>query len=191
MSLLNEFMVNMLNISDARLKEAFLKVDPGLFGGKYLDRPEPIGHSQTISAPSMVLKMLEVLDVSPNQRVLEIGTGSGYTTALLSELVGPNGLVVTVELIEELLVAAKKRIHKNNVFFVNGDGKEGYPEKAPYDRILVTASASNKGALSKLISQLSTEGILVSPIGGEVQFLYKYEKNIWTKLLPVSFVPLL
>ena len=154
--------------SDAVLK-AFLAVPRELFVAptyrdqSYADHPLQIGCEQTISQPTTVMLMLQLLKVIPGQRVLEIGTGSGYNAALLSEL---NGEVVTVERHLELFKIANDNLKKagyEGVFVVNGDGKEGYAAKAPYDRIMVTAAAQKLPL--KLKDRLSVGGLLVAPIG--------------------------
>ena len=157
--------------------EAFLKVPrelfvwPGMEAEAYWDTPLPLGDTgQTISAPHMVAIMLEELRVKRGMKVLEIGTGSGYNAALLAELVGPEGEVVTIERIPELVEFAKKNIEKagysSRVKIVQGDGTLGYPPRSTepiYDRIIVTAAAPR--APKYLLHQLKDEGILLAPIG--------------------------
>ena len=154
--------------SDAVLK-AFRAVPRELFVDtsyrhqSYADHPLPIGCEQTISQPTTVMLMLQLLEVLPNQRVLEIGTGSGYNAALLAELTGK---VVTVERHLQLVKSARvnlKQAGYKEAIVVNGDGKEGYISKAPYDRIMVTAAAHK--VPPQLIDQLSVGGLLVAPIG--------------------------
>lgn len=127
------------------------------------DKALPIGHGQTISQPSLVWKMTSLLDLGKNSKVLEIGTGSGYQTALLAKF---SGSVFTVERIEEFSVKAKKRLEKLgliNVQYKVGDGSEGWAENAPYDRIMVTAAA--RKVPSELIDQLKVGGKMVIPVG--------------------------
>ncbi len=138
----------------------------------YDDRPLPIGHEQTISQPSIVGHMLQALDLHHNHRVLEIGVGSGYQTALLSSLCRA---VYGIERIKALLDNAEKRLSKlgvRNAFLRWGDGGLGWPEAAPYDRIVAAATADDvPGALA---DQLKPGGIIVLPIkeaGGD--------QNIW------------
>ena len=154
--------------SDAVLK-AFRAVPRELFVDtsyrhqSYADHPLPIGCEQTISQPTTVMLMLQLLEVLPNQRVLEIGTGSGYNAALLAELTGE---VVTVERHLQLVKYARgnlKQAGYKEVIVVNGDGKEGYISQAPYDRIMVTAAAYK--VPQQLKDQLSIGGLLVAPIG--------------------------
>lgn len=127
------------------------------------DKALPIGHGQTISQPSLVWKMTSLLDLGKNSKVLEIGTGSGYQTALLAKF---SGSVFTVERIEEFSVKAKKRLEKLgliNVQYKVGDGSEGWAENAPYDRIMVTAAA--RKVPSELIDQLKVGGKMLIPVG--------------------------
>lgn len=127
------------------------------------DIPFSIGYGQTISQPSLVLEMTILLDVNKDSKVLEIGTGSGYQAALLAMA---SKEVYTVERIEELLIKAKKRLIDGgyeNIKFELGDGSQGWEEYAPYDRIMVTASASSLP--EKLIDQLAPNGKMVIPVG--------------------------
>ena len=154
--------------NDAVLK-AFLEVprelfvDPTYRDQSYADRPLQIGCEQTISQPTTVMLMLQLLKVIPGQRVLEIGTGSGYNAALLAELTGE---VVTVERHLELVKIANDNLKKagyEDVIVVKGDGKKGYSAHAPFDRIIVTAAAQK--VPQQLKDQLSLGGLLVAPIG--------------------------
>lgn len=138
----------------------------------YIDEPLPIGFGQTISAIHMVAIMTEELDPEPGNIVLEIGTGSGYQAAVLAEIVAkqdPNrrGHVYTVERIPELAEFAKKNLERTGyieyVTVIVGDGTKGYPEKAPYDRIIVTAAAPE--VPKPLLKQLRVGGKLVIPVG--------------------------
>ena len=127
------------------------------------DTPFPIGYGQTISQPSLVLEMTILLDVDKDSKVLEIGTGSGYQAALLSKACKE---LYTVERIEELFVKVKERLTNggyNNIKFKLGDGSLGWEENAPYDRIIVTASATSLP--EKLVDQLSPNGKMVIPVG--------------------------
>ena len=154
--------------SDPVLK-AFLAVPRELFvdhsyrDQSYADHPLPIGCEQTISQPTTVMLLLQLLELLPGQRVLEIGAGSGYNAALLAEL---SGLVFTVERHKQLVKIAKgnlKQAGYEDVIVVNGDGKQGYASEGPYDRIMVTAAAHQ--VPQKLKDQLSIGGLLVAPIG--------------------------
>ncbi len=190
--------------SDAATALAMEKIDRGLFvpealrSSAYEDRPLPIGHGQTISAPGIVALMCWKLDVKEGMRVLEVGTGSGYQTAILAELVGERGRVVTTERIPELVENAKENIAKlpkhggyKNIEFLCCDGTLGAPERAPYDRISVTAAAPS--IPEPLVSQLAPEGKLIVPVGKYFQDLLLYDKKSGAiiNLLPVVFVPLL
>jgi len=140
-----------------------LFVDPSYRHQSYADHPLPIGCEQTISQPTTVMMMLQLLEVLPDQRVLEIGTGSGYNAALLAELTGE---VVTLERHLQLVKIAKENLKQagyKDVIVVNGDGKQGYASQAPYDRIMVTAAAHK--VPPQLKDQLSIGGLLVAPIG--------------------------
>lgn len=128
----------------------------------HLDRPIPIGFGQTISQPTLVLNMTLELNLNKNSKVLEIGTGSGYQTALLSPF---SKEVYTIERIKALHLQAKKRLQNDytNVHFKLGDGSLGWKEHAPYDRIMVTASASD--VPQELLDQLDKNGRMIIPIG--------------------------
>ena len=158
------------------------------------DEAVPIGHEQTISQPSLVLEMTLALDLQPQSRVLEIGTGSGFQTALLAAF---SDEVYTVERIEELHVRAKERLADagfSNIFFKLDDGSEGWEEFAPYDRIMVTAAASE--VPKELADQLANEGKMIIPVGSSlIQELRLIEKDAHGKLFStllneVRFVPL-
>ena len=154
--------------SDPVLK-AFLAVPRELFvdhsfrNQSYSDHPLPIGCEQTISQPTTVMLMLQLLELLPGQRVLEICAGSGYNAALLAEL---SGIVVTVERHKQLVKIAQENLKQagyEDVIVVYGDGKQGYALEGPYDRIMVTAAAHQ--IPQKLKDQLSIGGLLVAPIG--------------------------
>jgi protein-L-isoaspartate(D-aspartate) O-methyltransferase len=157
--------------------------------------PLPIGYGQTISQPFIVALMTDLLEVSRTDKVLEIGTGSGYQTAILSLLAER---VYTVEVIEELSAEAAARFKKldyPNIHVKTGNGYEGWSEQAPYDGIIVTAAAPY--IPEPLIEQLKTGGRLVIPVGRpfehqELIVLEKKEKgaNKISKILDVAFVPL-
>ncbi|MGI6084115.1 MAG: protein-L-isoaspartate(D-aspartate) O-methyltransferase [Acetivibrionales bacterium] len=128
-----------------------------------LDEPLPIGFGQTISQPSLVLEMTRLLAPEKDSRVLEIGTGSGFQTAILAKM---SAKVFTVERIDKLMEKAKKRLDSlnfSNIFFKVGDGSKGWQEHAPYDRIMVTAAA--RVLPDDLVNQLATGGRMVIPIG--------------------------
>lgn len=130
----------------------------------YHDRPAPIDCGQTISQPTVVAMMTEALSVEPHHRVLEIGTGSGYQAAVLALLAGK---VFTVERHPRLAsVAAERLAHLGlDVAVRTGDGSEGWPEEAPFDRIIITAAG--EAVPEALVRQLAPDGVLVAPIGPE------------------------
>jgi len=159
-------------------REVFVPEDQRPFA--YEDRPLPIGFGQTISAPSVVARMTELLQVRKGQKVLEVGTGSGYQASILAWLVGEKGHVWTIERIPELAARAKGAIESiglgDRVTVIVGDGSLGYPEAAPYDRVIVTAAAPRPP--HSLLSQLSVNGRMVIPIGGRSsQVLTVFEKK--------------
>lgn len=138
-------------------------VAPGLTIDAYADRPLPIGSGQTISQPFLVARMTELLEPQWDHRVLEIGTGSGYQTAILAELVRE---VVSIERRAELAQGAEERLRGlgiKNVRVVVGDGTAGYPERAPYDGILVTAATPQ--VPEPLKEQCALGGRIVAPVG--------------------------
>jgi protein-L-isoaspartate(D-aspartate) O-methyltransferase len=169
-------------------------VTADLVGQAYADRALPIACGQTISQPYLVAYMTEQLELRPHHRVLEVGTGSGYQAAVLSKLVQE---VVSIERYRTLADEAKKRLTAigcDNVQIVVGDGFLGVREKAPFDRIIVTAAVEE--APQALIDQLAVGGIMLVPIGPQrgVQHIVKLTKSEdWVArddLIPVRFVPL-
>ena len=160
----------------------------------YGDRALPIDCKQTISQPYMVALMTEVLEIQGSERVLEVGTGSGYQTAVLAELAAE---VVTIERHPKLSLAAQQILGKlsyKNIEFITGDGSLGHEPGAPYDRIMITAAASE--CPPALLEQLHEQGILVGPFGGrQSQMLQRVEKRIgvadhWNDVCACRFVPL-
>jgi protein-L-isoaspartate(D-aspartate) O-methyltransferase len=161
----------------------------------YANRPLPIGMGQTISQPFIVALMTDLMDVKPGDRVLEIGTGSGYQAALLAELAGT---VYTIEIVETLAREAAERLKRlgyRNVETRIGDGYKGWPEHAPFDSIMVTAAP--REVPQPLIDQLKPGGRLVVPVGGQAagQSLLLIEKQpdgriTRRNILAVRFVPL-
>jgi protein-L-isoaspartate(D-aspartate) O-methyltransferase len=156
------------------------------------DHPVPIGHGQTISQPYIVGYMTEALRLEPQHRVLEIGTGCGYQTAVLAELAAE---IYSIELIPELSDRARGTIQAlgyRNVTIRTGDGYHGWPEHAPFDRIIGAAAAS--AVPSALIDQLADGGILVMPVGvadQELRVLRKRGTSVDTLgTLAVRFVPM-
>jgi len=161
----------------------------------YANRPLSIGHGQTISQPYIVALMTVLLELEPSYRALEVGTGCGYQTAILAELVDQ---VFTIEVVSELAAKAKEKLNYlgyNTIDFRTGNGRQGWLEKAPFQAILVTA-ASGSIPLA-LVDQLDLGGRMVIPIGSQegtqnLVVLAKNETGDITKneVLPVSFVPL-
>jgi protein-L-isoaspartate(D-aspartate) O-methyltransferase len=170
-------------------------VPEGRRGEAYDDGPLPVGQGQTISQPYIVAYMTEVIDPRPGQKVLEVGTGSGYQAAVLAELVGE---VYTIELLPELAKAAEKRLQRlgfRNVHVKAGDGYLGWPEKGPFDAVVVTCGA--KEVPEPLFKQLKPGGKMVIPVGAAWA---EQTLRVITRgpggtrevrdLLPVRFVPL-
>jgi len=161
----------------------------------YSDNPLPIGHQQTISQPYIVAYMTEHLQVSKSHNVLEIGTGSGYQAAILAEMAHH---VFTIEIIPELAESAEKVLMElgyENITVRTGDGYKGWPEEAPFDRIMVTAAPNE--IPEKLVEQLAPNGRMILPVGGSIfaQYLWLVQKDkegIVTKekILAVRFVPM-
>jgi protein-L-isoaspartate(D-aspartate) O-methyltransferase len=186
-------------ISDPRVLEAMGKVPRHLFvpgdyqDSAYDDRPLPIGEGQTISQPYMVAIMTQSLELKGRERVLEIGTGSGYQAAVLAEL---SREVYTMERIPGLTQKAQKVLREQihmNIFFRTGDGSKGWPEEAPFDGIIVTAGAPEIPQTFK--SQLADGGRLVIPTGTRyTQTLYKLTREgdqfIEEDITGCVFVPL-
>ncbi len=159
-------------IVDKRLIKAFEAVpredfiSPDYVGEAYGDYPLPIGYGQTISQPSTIMIMTEALELRPGDKVLEIGTGCGYQAAILAKMAGPDGKVITTEIIPELAELAKsnlERIYIKNVEVIPVDGSGGFPAYAPYDRIIVTAACPEIPHV--LVEQLKEEGVIVAPVG--------------------------
>jgi len=160
----------------------------------YSDGPVAIGYQQTISQPYIVGFMTELLEIKPSDKILEIGTGSGYQTAVLAEMASE---VYTVEILPELHERAKQVLSElgyENVCYKLGDGTLGWPEHAPYDKVIVTAS-SEKEDLPILQAQLNEGGVMMIPIGVQNQALIKLTKRngslIRQNMLSVRFVPLI
>jgi len=172
-------------------REFFIPADVKSFS--YENSPLPIGYSQTISQPFIVAYMTEKLNINKNDRVLEIGTGSGFQAAILSYLAKE---VYTVERIKELYEKARDRFKElkiRNVKIKLGDGKEGWKKYSPFDKIMVTAAG--KEMPYSLLEQLKDGGVAIAPLGEYVQHLYIFKKegNEIKKIrdIAVSFVPLI
>ncbi len=186
-------------IKDPRVLEALRKVPRHEFvlpAEKFLayeDSPLPIGHGQTISQPFIVGLMTELLEPEPEDRVYELGTGSGYQAAVLAELVKD---VYTVEIVEPLYREAKARLERlgyRNVQVRYGDGSKGWPEEAPFDKMIVTAAGIK--IPEALITQLKEGGRIVMPVGEpqEQVLVVGIKENNALKTfqsIPVRFVPL-
>ena len=173
------------------LRHKFVPTD--MMERAYDDSPLPIGYGQTISQPYIVAYMTAVINPEPGQKVLEIGTGSGYQAAVLAEIVDE---VYTIEIITELYSSAKKRLDDlgyKNITCINADGYYGIKKAAPFDAIVVTAASEH--IPPPLIEQLKDGGKMIIPVGSPFlnQTLILVEKNgeeiITTSLLPVRFVP--
>jgi protein-L-isoaspartate(D-aspartate) O-methyltransferase len=182
-------------LESLRVTPRELFMPPYARGLAYEDRPAPIGYGQTISQPFIVAFMTETLDVGKDHRVLEIGTGSGYQAAVLSPLANA---VYTIEIVPQLAKSASETLQRlgyRNVFVLEGDGYKGWPEKAPFDRIILTAAPEQLPQI--LVDQLKPGGKLVAPVGGSGvrQDLRLVEKAADGKVtsrpvLPVMFVPM-
>jgi len=168
-------------------------VAPDFAAHAYEDRPLPIGYGQTISQPYIVGYMTDLLDVSSYHRVLEIGTGSGYQAAILGRLARD---VYTIEIVGELAREAAqllKDLGFSNVYVRDGDGYAGWPEQAPFDRIIVTAAAPQ--IPQPLVDQLAPGGRLLIPVGEvhDTQWITIVDKTaagiVQRKTIPVAFVP--
>ncbi len=186
-------------IKDEKVLRAMYDVPRHLFAQghdvntAYADTPLPIGEGQTISQPYIVAYMTEVALLKPEDKVLEIGTGSGYQAAILSKIVKD---VYTIEIIEKLGNNAE-RIFKengyNNIHVKIGDGYKGWPEEAPFDAIVITAAPEQ--IPQGLIKQLKIDGRMIVPVGTYIQELMRITRTkngaLTEKLLPVRFVPMI
>ena len=195
-----EMQIRGRGVQDPGVLKAMLKVPREIFvpdsekSRSYYDGPLGIGHGQTISQPYIVAYMTELMELQGQEKVLEIGTGSGYQTAILAEL---SARIFTIEVIDKLGKRAEEllvdRLNYSNIHFRIGNGREGWPEEAPFDRIMLTAAPQDFPEL--LFLQLKENGIAVAPVGGFYQSMVRYRKvnhkvNKET-LIGVSFVPLI
>ena len=169
-----------------------LFIPEGLRGCAHADEPLPIGQGQTISQPYIVAYMTEALGLQGGERVLEVGTGSGYQTAVLAEIVRE---VWTVEIVESLALQARSILDTlgyANIHYRVGDGSGGWPGSAPFDAVIVTAAAARMP--ESLEGQLGPGGRMIVPVGTDLQelFIVRREKKGLTRerLLAVRFVPL-
>jgi protein-L-isoaspartate(D-aspartate) O-methyltransferase len=185
-------------VRDPRVLAAMRKIRRHLFvppewqSRAYADEPLPIGHGQTISQPYIVAYMTEALELKPGDRVLEIGTGSGYQAAVLAELVHEVYSIEIVELLAKEAEARLQRLGYTNVHVRSGDGYRGWPEAAPFDAIMVTAAPDHVPA--PLVEQLALNGRLILPVGRFFQDLIRIRRTSAglkkETLLPVRFVPM-
>ncbi len=186
------------DIKDARVLDAMRRVPRHEFvpeerrSQAYLDSPLPIGHGQTISQPYIVAFMTQALEIAPEHRVLEIGTGSAYQAAILATLAKE---VYTIEIVPPLAERAQAtltRLGYRNVQVRSGNGYFGWPEQAPFDRIMVTAAPDE--VPSALVEQLKMNGLMAVPVGTitqELRILRRTASGIETlATLPVRFVPM-
>lgn len=186
------------DISDERILAAMRKVPREFFvrpedcRGAFHDGPLPIGCGQTISQPYIVAYMTDLLGLRDGDRVLEVGTGCGYQTAVLAELADR---VHTIEIIPELSERARETLSAmgySNIDFSTGDGRDGWPEEAPFDAIIVTAAPGQ--VPPALMEQLADGGRLVIPVGTSAQYIHRIVRRGGEfedeGLLAVRFVPL-
>jgi protein-L-isoaspartate(D-aspartate) O-methyltransferase len=186
------------DIRNARVLDAMARVPRHLFvpepqrAAAYGDHPLPIGYGQTISQPYIVAFMSEALDIAPHHRVLEIGTGSGYQAAILGELARE---VYSIEIVEPLADRARQTLSDlkyRNIQVRAGNGYEGWPAHAPYDRIMVTAAPDD--VPQPLVDQLKIDGLMAIPVGTgeqELRIMRRTQSGMATlRTLPVRFVPM-
>jgi len=206
---LHEIMDSLINslIKDGYLKtpriiEAFKNIDRADFvpedlrNEAYINAPLSIGWDQTISQPLTVAFMQELLEPQPGDKILDIGSGSGWQTTLLAHIVGPKGRVFAIELISELMEFGRKNVAKYNfiekgiVKFICADGSKGLAEEAPFDKIIAAAAAEKIPEAWK--EQLKIGGRLVTPVGSSIWLLAKISKDKFEeKEFPgFAFVPL-
>ncbi len=185
-------------LKTSSIKNALLAVDrkdfvlPKYSSYAYEDQPLPIGEGQTISQPSTVVFMLELLQVQKGHKVLDVGSGSGWTTALLAHIVGPSGKIIAMELLDSLKTFGEKNFKKtnyDNAVFIKGNAAKGPHDEAPFDRILVNASAREIPPV--LLLQLATGGKMVIPLQdalGNLVLLEKLGENDYKKSFYPGFV---
>jgi len=169
-------------ISDAKVLDAFRQIPRELFipphrvHEAYADRPVPIGHGQTISQPLVVAMMLQELDIRPHHRVLDVGAGSGFQTAIIARLARRVYAIERIGELAEQAMGVLAALNVNNVSFYTGDGSLGWPEEAPFDRIVCGAGAPDVPA--PWLDQLADDGRIAMPVGGlDCQTLVIVEKT--------------
>lgn len=190
--------IELRGVKDAKVLNAMRRVPrhkfiPGKTGREtYSDHPLPIANGQTISQPYIVAFMTEQLRLKGNEKVLEIGTGSGYQAAILAEIVSE---VYTIEIIDALAKSSEKTLKElgyDNIRVRSGDGYKGWPEHAPFDAVIVTAAPNH--IPQPLIDQLRIGGRMIIPVGDIIQELILIEKTkegvVKKNVLPVRFVPM-
>lgn len=187
---------------DTRLLRVFNEVDRALFvpddlkEEAYDDRPLPILRGKTISQPTAVMTMTAALDVQEGDTVFEVGTGSGYQTALLAKLAGKKGKVISSEVIPELIHFSRANLQRAGILnaeVIEEDGSKGWETEAPYDRIMITAAA--REFPKELLAQLRVGGVIVAPLGDEKEQTMtratKLDRGIELEFLgPFMFSPL-
>lgn len=186
-------------ITDKKLIEAFQEIkrekfiDKSYLDEAYGDYPLPIGYNQTISQPTTVMIMIQALELKPTDKVLEVGSGSGYCAAIMSKLAKK---IITTEIITELVELAKNNIKKQkirNTEVIEYDGSQGYKKQAPYDKIMVTAACPS--IPEPLIQQLKENGMIIAPVQSFIDQQMIKGKKIKNKIETISlgsfrFVPL-
>jgi protein-L-isoaspartate(D-aspartate) O-methyltransferase len=193
-----ETQIKSRGVKDGRVLSAMLKVERHRFVPKtyesqaYADQPLPIGEGQTISQPYIVALMTELLDLRGGEKVLEVGTGSGYQAAILAEMVAE---VYSIEIVESLAASSKNLLIElgyRNIHVKAGDGYLGWPENGPFDAIIITCAPDH--IPKPLLDQLREGGRMVVPVGTHSQELKKIVKRSGkvetTDVIPVIFVPM-
>ncbi|MAG91117.1 protein-L-isoaspartate O-methyltransferase [Candidatus Woesearchaeota archaeon] len=188
-------------IKDKRIIKAFKKVPREKFirdkdDEAYGDCPLSIGQGQTISQPTTVMVMTEALELKEGDKVLEVGAGSGYQAAIIANIVGDTGKVISTEIIDELAKFAQENINRlnlKNVKVIKHDGSQGYQQEAPYDKIIVTAACPK--IPKPLTGQLKENGIIIAPVGNLIEQVMIKARKINNKLIEENlgqfvFVPL-
>jgi len=198
--LLNQLKLQGIN---SKIIKAIEKIDrkkfisPELTKQAYENYPLPIGYNQTISQPYTVAFMLQQLELTKGNKVLEIGTGSGWNAALISFLISRQGKIYTTEIIPQLAAQAKEKLKDyKNIKIFNIDASKGLPTYAPYDRIILTAAPKNMEKLEKLKTQLKDKAILLSPVGSSfnqkmIKIIKKGKTYSTQELGDFIFVPLI